>query len=125
MFDILSIGDSTIDVFMEVDVSDAEKVCDKNDQDCKICFSYASKIPAKNLTRVAGVGNAANNAVGSARLGLKTAIYTVLGSDHDSTESKEVFEKEGVDTSFVVMESGKRSNFSTVINYSGELGIIE
>lgn len=119
-FDLISIGDSTIDVFMQVESRDTETVCKVKEEECLICFAYGSKIPVSTCQRIAAVGNAANNAIGSARLGLNTAIYTVLGSDQDSEESKRVFEEEGVDTRYVVTENGKRSNFSVVINYSGE-----
>ena len=119
-FDIVSVGDTTVDVFLEVSSEDAHKSCDVNNKDCQICFSYASKIPVSKLTRIAGVGNAANNAIGSSRLDLKTAIYTVTGSDQDSQETKRILEEEGVDTRLLVMENGVRSNFSAVINYGGE-----
>lgn len=119
-YDLLSIGDSTVDVFLEIDPADTEAVCSLKKEECLICFPYGSKIPVKKLTRVVAVGNAANNAIGSARLGLNTAIYTVIGSDQDSQEIKQVFEEENVDTRFLAMESGKRSNFSAVINYAAE-----
>lgn len=119
-YDLISIGDSTIDVFLEVDPKDTESVCRIDKEKCFVCFDYASKIPVSRMTRIAAVGNAANNAIGSARLGLNTAIYTVIGSDQDSQEIKKVYEDEGVSIEFVVSESGKRSNFSTVINYSSE-----
>lgn len=119
-FDLISIGDSTIDLFMEVDVEDAHTVCTLDNDRCVVCFNYGSKVPVKKLSRVSAVGNAANNAIGASRLGLKTAIYTVIGSDRDSQEMKDIFEKEGVDTSFVVMESDKRSNLSVVLNYDSE-----
>ncbi|MBI2007252.1 MAG: carbohydrate kinase family protein [Candidatus Blackburnbacteria bacterium] len=119
-FDLISIGDSTIDLFMEVDVEDAHTVCTLDNDRCVVCFGYGSKVPVKKMTRVAAVGNAANSAIGSSRLGLKTAIYTVIGSDQDSQEMRKIFKEEDVDTSFVVMESGKRSNLSVVLNYNSE-----
>lgn len=119
-FDLISIGDSTIDLFMEVDVEDAHTVCTLDNDRCVVCFNYGSKVPVKKLSRVSAVGNAANNAIGASRFGLKTAIYTVIGSDQDSQEMKNIFEEEGVDTSYVVMESGKRSNLSVVLNYNSE-----
>lgn len=122
-FDLISIGDSTIDVFMEMDPQDVDTLCKLDDKECFVAFKYGAKIPVRKMTRVAAVGNAANNAIGSARLGLKTAIYTVLGSDQEAHEMKKIFENEDVDTSLVVMESEKRSNFSVVLNYSAERSI--
>jgi sugar/nucleoside kinase (ribokinase family) len=123
VFDVIAIGDSTIDLFMEVDFSETEIACFLDKRKCVICFDWGTKIPTKSLTRVPGVGNAANLAVGMVRLGLTTAIYTVIGSDEASYEIKKVLEDEGVDTSFVVMESGKRSNLSVVLNYGVERNI--
>lgn len=119
-FDLISIGDSTVDVFLEVDTSDATAVCSVDKEKCLVCFGFGAKVPVRRMTRVSGVGNAANCAIGSSRLGLTVAIYTVIGSDQDSFEIKEVLEEEGVDTSFVVMENGSRSNFSAVVTYDGE-----
>ncbi len=122
-FDLISIGDSTLDIFLEINPQDANGVCKLDNEKCVVELEYGAKIPVNKLTRVAAVGNAANNACGSSRLGLKTAIYTVTGSDSDSLESKQIFEQEGVDTSLMVLEDGKRSNFSAVINYSAERNI--
>lgn len=119
-YDLISIGDSTIDLFMEVDPKDAQTSCSLKEEECLVCFSYGSKIPVSQIARIPAVGNAANNAIGSSRLGLKTAIYTVIGSDRDSEDIKKVFEDEDVSTEYLVMESGKKSNFSTVINYLTE-----
>lgn len=120
LFDIVSIGDSTIDVFLDVDPQDSYAVCRLDEQECRISFGYGSKVPVKTMHRVPGVGNAANLSAGIARLGLKIAIYTVIGSDRDSIEIKDVLEREGIDSRYIVMESNKRSNFSAVLNYSGE-----
>lgn len=122
-YDLISIGDSTIDTFLEVNPTDAIGVCNLNEERCVVEFEYGAKIPVNKLTRVAGVGNAPNNAVGSSRLGLKTAIYTVLGTDTDSEDTRKVFEKENVATDFVVVQQGKRSSFSAVISYSAERNI--
>lgn len=120
MYDLISIGDTTLDVFLEVDLEDAKGRCELDNEKCLVCFPYGSKVPVKKMASVPAVGNAANNAIGSSRLGLKAAIYTVIGSDRDSQDHKKVFEDEGVDTQFVVMEPDKRSNFSAVLNYGAE-----
>src|SRR3989344_5529975 len=119
-FDLISIGDTTIDVFLELDPKDADAFCVIDKERCVVAFDYASKMPVSKMTRLAAVGNAANNTIGSSRLGLKTAIFTHSGSDEDSQETKKVLEEEDVSTEFFVMEKGKKSNFSSVINYSAE-----
>src|SRR3989339_1778545 len=77
-FDLVSIGDSTIDTFIKI--HDATVECDINQEDCKICLGYGDKIPVDSIAH--GVaGNAANVAVGASKLGLISAIYTNLGDD--------------------------------------------
>lgn len=119
-FDILAIGDTTVDVFLTVDPHDAQAVCSLDEVECKISFAYGAKVPVSSMARIPGVGNAANLAVGSARLGLNSGIYTVLGSDKDSQDNKQVFLDENVSTELVYLENGAKSNFSAVLNYSAE-----
>lgn len=120
MYDIISIGDSTLDAFFDFDEEEAKVLCDLNKEDCIICFHYADKIPVKSFTRVPAAGNAANNAVGSARLGMKAAIYTILGKDEIGEDIANVFKSEGVDQKYLVWDDVHGSNVSVVFNYQGE-----
>lgn len=124
MFDVITIGDNTIDVFMELDKNDI-RIVDQNDDGIEdLVMDFGTKLPVKKLTRLAAVGNAANNAWGSARLGLNTAYYSHFGDDSDSTESQEVLKSIGVSDKYFVVEAGKKSNFSTVINVEAERTIL-
>ena len=76
--ELLSIGDATLDVFLTP--TESESLCTLNNKECLICFSYGEKIPVKTIEYSVG-GNAANNAVGAARLGVKAGIVTTLGGD--------------------------------------------
>lgn len=116
-FDLLSIGDASLDVFMAP--TESEAVCEIHDKDSLICFSYGEKIPVKNLEFSIG-GNAANNAVGCSRLGIKTAIVLSLGDDNVGNLIVERLKGEGVAMDFVVRQPKTVSSYSTIINYSGE-----
>jgi sugar/nucleoside kinase (ribokinase family) len=124
MYDIISFGDSTLDAFFELDEKEARVLCDLNRENCIICLNYADKIPVKNFTRVPAAGNAANNAVGSARLGMKAAIYTILGKDEIGEDIANVFKNEGVDSKYIIWDDVHGSNVSVVINYQGERTIL-
>ena len=116
-FDLIIIGDSTIDTFIKI--HDASIECDVNKQDCKICVPYGSKIPVDSIAY--GVaGNAANVAVGATRLGLKTAIYTNLGDDNQGKTIKQTLEEEGVVADYINVNPGKKSNLSVVLTFQGE-----
>ena len=121
-FDIISIGDTTLDVFLELE--DAEVKCDKNNENCQLCVSYADKVPVKKVTKVPAVGNAANVAIGCARLGLKSALYTILGNDAIGKESFAVLKSEGVSTDYVEIDKTKDTNYSAVLNFKGERTIL-
>ncbi len=122
MYDILCIGDSTHDTF--VDIDEASILCDIKPNKCLICLSWADKIPANKVTQVPGVGNSANASIGASRLGLKTAIYTHIGDDITGKNIIDVFKKEKVKDRFIKIEKGKQSNYSVVLNYGAERTII-
>ena len=116
-FDLLSIGDASIDVFMAP--TESETLCKIDTKECFIAFSYGDKIPVKNLEFSVG-GNAANNAVGVTRLGVKSGIVLTLGDDNVGNLIVEKMGQEKVDMTFAIQQPSTTSNYSTVINYSGE-----
>lgn len=117
-FDVVAIGDTTQDVFLEM--SDAQVKCDKAGENCKILFDFADKIAVDKKTDVPAVGNAANHAIGVSRLGLRASIYTVVGDDVQGHLAAEVFRENNVDNSYVVFDKISGTNLSVVINFKGE-----
>jgi len=117
-FDIIAIGDTTQDVFLEM--SDASVQCDKDNENCRICFDYADKIAVDKKTDVPAVGNAANHAIAIGRQGRPVAIYTVVGDDVQGHLADDVFRDNGVDTRYMAFDKKSGTNFSTVVNFQGE-----
>lgn len=117
MFDLISIGDATIDNFVQI--HDAEIKCNLNKTQCLLCVEYGDKISVDKLVHLVA-GNAANNAVGGARLKLKTAIYVNVGSDPSGKQIVDKLKQEGVSSRYVVVNEGMESNLSTVLNFQGE-----
>jgi len=124
MFDIVTVGDTTHDILVELPVESANVNCELDRQECKLLLGYGDKLPAKSLHHVYAVGNAANNAVGMARFGFNNAIYTNLGNDEASNKALEIFAKEKVSLDLIVKNSDKPGNLSVVINYQGERVIL-
>jgi len=120
-FDLLSIGDASIDVFMTP--TESETLCRIDTKECFIAFSYGDKIPVKNLEFSVG-GNAANNVVGVRRLGVNSAIVLTLGDDNIGNLIVDKLKKENVDVTYVIQQVGTSSNYSTIINYTGERTIL-
>ncbi len=122
MYDLISIGDTVVDTM--IPLIDAEVV--ESNGVRLLGLPYGVKVPVNEATSMVG-GNAANNAIGSARLGLKTAIYTNVGNkDQDEWDNRIIakFKKEKVDTRYVVETQHLPSNHNIVLNFKGERTIL-
>lgn len=120
--DILAVGDATKDVFVEI--HEATVNCTLNSQTCLLCLSYADKIPVKGVTQIPAAGNAANAAVGTARLGHKAGLLAILGDDADGRDLMDALKKEKVDVSGMKIDKKHGTNYSTVLNFKGERTIL-
>jgi sugar/nucleoside kinase (ribokinase family) len=121
-FDFIAIGDITTDAFIKL--KEAKVNCDINKENCQICLRFGDKIPYESVTIVPAVGNSPNAAVAAARLGLKSAVVTNVGGDHDGKEAIGTLEKNGVDTRFVKINEDKKTNYHYVLWYGAERTIL-
>ncbi len=117
-FEVIAIGDTTEDIFLEM--HDASVQCDLDGENCRISFDYADKIAVEKKTDIPAVGNAANHAIGAARLGLRASVYTVVGDDEQGQRARHIFAENNVDPRYVVFDQMRGTNLSVVINYRGE-----
>ncbi len=117
MFDLISIGDARVDNYYFLE--DATLLCRHNHQSCEICFGYGDKIPVSKFQQMIA-GNNANNSVGSARLGLKVAMYGHVGNDASGEHIINVLKKEKVDTRYLQRVQGMDTENSAVITFKGE-----
>lgn len=122
MYDFIAIGDSTLDVFLHI--SEASLSCQINKEQCLLCLEYAEKIPVDSVTKIPGAGNASNAAVGASRLGLKSAIVSILGKDEIGKEIMSGWKRERVSTKYVTFDPKHETNYSTVLNFKGERTIL-
>lgn len=118
MYDILSVGGTALDIFLEI--HEASVNCQLKTDECQLCLNYADKIPVEKVTNVPGVGTAPNNAVGSARMGLKAAVFTIVGNDSDGKDSIAVFKKEKVSTKYVSVDKKNPTDHSSILSFQGE-----
>ncbi len=121
VFDIISVGDAVLDTF--IPILEAQVSCDINKENCMISMSFADKIAVGKPQRIIG-GNSANNAVGSSRLGMKTAFYTVLGNDAIGRDIRAMLAKEKVATEYVALQKGGETNTHFILMYQGERTIL-
>ena len=121
-YDLISIGDCTIDAFIRL--HEASVHCDLDNKNCQLCISYADKVPYEELRVVPGVGNSSNVAVGTARLGLKSAAFTAIGGDYFGQQILDVYKHERVSQEFVRINKNLPTNYHFVLNYRAERTIL-
>jgi sugar/nucleoside kinase (ribokinase family) len=116
-FDVIAIGDATLDTFLRV--KDILVVARKEEHNAMICLPYADKVLVERFEQQIA-GNAANNAIGSARLGLKAAFYSVVGNDDSGKKILAAMKKEKVSLKYLRVDKKFPTNYTVVINYDGE-----
>lgn len=118
----LSLGDVTSDAFIAL--QEASVHCDVSTEACTITMRWGDKIPYEDVTVVPAVGNSANAAVSAARLGLSVGFASFVGDDAHGKECIEVLRNEGIDTSYITEEVGKKTNYHYVLSYNAERTIL-
>jgi len=96
----------------------------ENDQGKWLAMPFATKIPFDHSEVIEAVGNAANAAVAFARLGLNSAFVTNVGADPHGRDMIKALDKNKVDTRFVRINPGKKSNYHYVLWYKDERTIL-
>jgi sugar/nucleoside kinase (ribokinase family) len=108
MFDVITFGSGTKDVFFEI------KDDFTTDQENNICFSLGSKINI-NKMKLASGGGGTNVAVGLAKQGFFVSYCGKIGNDSAGYQIIKELEKNKVDTRFVSVSSEKPTNYSVVL----------
>jgi ribokinase len=120
MLDLISIGDVTEDVFVEVD--DVAKVKCEGKQ-CVLEFTFPTKLAIKKVDKLIG-GNAGNMAIGGSRLGLRTALYAEVGADTQGDRLYKSLKDNKVSTKYFYRKKGEKTNYSVVLYFKGDRTIL-
>jgi ribokinase len=121
-FDVLSIGDIVTDAFIRL-LDDQAQTYEKDDVKY-LTMRYGLKLPFDHAEVVEAVGNAANAAVASARLGLKTSFVTNVGGDQHGRDMIATLVKNKVDHRFVRINPDKVSNYHYILWYKQDRTIL-
>lgn len=124
MFDIVSIGSATRDVFMQS--QGLKRIKDHNFATGQAeCVGLGSKIEVSKVVFTSG-GGGTNAGVTFSRQGLKTACIGAVADDLNGREIMEELNKEGIDTSFFqVHKDGDSTAYSVIlVDENGERSIL-
>jgi ribokinase len=119
---LVSIGDIAVDAFIRI--KEAHEVCSINSETCQLCLSFANKIPYEFDEVVPAVGNSANAAVASSKLGFSSSLIAHIGKDKNGKDCLSTFKKYGVNTSHIYSHKDKRTNYHYVLWYGPERTIL-
>lgn len=116
MFDVITFGSATLDVFlrssgMEIETNDGEK---------DICVRHGAKLEVNEISFETG-GGGTNSAVTFGRQGLKVACVVQIGNDFAGKKVLEDLKKEGVDTGLLDLEKDIYTDYATIL-WAGDGG---
>src|SRR3989344_5548358 len=96
MYDVITVGSSTVDVFAKTEFMEEIKIMNKKEVTNLLAYPIGSKILVNELIFSTG-GGGTNTAVSLARLGNKVAWLGVLGNDENANFIVNDLSKEKVD----------------------------
>jgi ribokinase len=111
MYDVITVGSATIDVFARTEFNKLIRMKHKD----FIAYPLGSKMLIEELNITVG-GSGTNAAVALSRLGYKVAFIGKIGSGHNSARVIENLKKEDVDTSFIVRAKKHRTGYSIILD---------
>jgi sugar/nucleoside kinase (ribokinase family) len=118
-FDLLTIGDVSIDQYMEIE--DA-RIVETNGKK-SLVVEYGGKLPVE-VYRASIAGNSCNVAITANKLGMKCAVYTKIGDDPNGEKFVQTFRKVGIDDSLCIVDGENPTNVHTIISFEGERTIL-
>lgn len=121
-YDFIAIGDTVTDAFIRLRLDAAHVDIDHKQRE--LCVKFGDKIPYESVTVIPGVGNSANAATAAARLGLKTAFVSNVGDDENGAEIIESLASEGMNTDFIRVNSGHKTNYHYVLWFKDDRTIL-
>ncbi|MBI4053819.1 MAG: carbohydrate kinase family protein [Candidatus Doudnabacteria bacterium] len=120
LFDVVAIGDCKADHFIALDNC---SVVTRPGGIKKLLLDFGQKIPVREFKFFPG-GNALNTAVSFSRLGLKTALLTVLGHDDEGARILAKLASERISRRFVRIEKGVETDKSIILVFGGERTVL-
>ncbi len=115
MYDVITVGSSTIDVFAQTEKSDmiSFQTQNKNEKACFLAYPVGDKILIKDIETTTG-GGGTNTAVALAKMGSKVAYLGMVGDDENGDLIIDSLKKEKV--KFIGKRSKKRSGYSIILD---------
>lgn len=124
MYDIITIGGATQDIFVETDRAKILNLETISSKESYLCFDYGAKIEMDKMAYDIG-GGAANTAVNFANLGFNTGIIIKIGNDLTAKAILQRFKEKNVDSSMIINSETDKTGFSIILtSYEGDRTVL-
>ncbi len=124
MFDVITIGSATMDVFVECEDANIVSVFSKNKKSEFMSYPYGSKIEISDFASNVG-GGGVNTAVNFANLGMKTGAIFKIGDDIYSKGIFESFNNKNVDLRNIIQDKNDSTGFSIIlVSFQGDRTVL-
>ena len=124
MYDFITIGSATQDVFVQSDVASIVSVSQLSKKSDFMSFPYGAKTEIADFSKNLG-GGAVNTATNLANLGLKTSTIIKLGNDELNDIIKLKLAKSGIDIMNIIDSSRYLTGFSIIlVSFQGDRTVL-
>ena len=115
MYDVISMGGATIDIFMKSKNFRVAHNCEDITEGPLLCLGYDKKVLVEDVHFTCG-GGGANTAVSFSRLGLKTSFLGQVGKDEMGERIKNRLGQDKVDLDLLLETDKHKSGFSVALH---------
>lgn len=124
MFDVITIGSATEDVFVECEDANIVSVSMKNRKSEFMSYPYGAKVEITEFSTQVG-GGGINTACNFANLGFKTGAIFKIGDDIYSRGILKHFEDKNVDLSNIIQDPKISTGFSVIlVSFQGDRTVL-
>ncbi len=124
MFDVITIGSATMDVFVECEDANIVSVFSTHKKSEFMSYPYGAKVEISDFASNVG-GGGVNTAVNFDNLGLRTSAIFKIGDDIYSSGILESFKKTKVDLSNIVQDPADSTGFSIIlVSFQGDRTVL-
>ncbi len=124
MFDVITIGSATMDVFVESDDANIVSVDSVNKKSEFMSYPYGAKIEINEFSSRVG-GGGVNTACNFANLGFKTSAIFKIGKDIYSDGILNFFGNKNVDLSNIIQDESLSTGFSIIlVSFQGDRTVL-
>lgn len=124
MFDVITIGSATMDVFAECDDANIVSASTKCTKSEFMCYPYGAKVEVTDFTSNTG-GGGVNTALNFANLGFSTSAICKIGDDIYSKGVLEVLQKSTLDLSNIIQDKSVSTGFSIILlSFQGDRTVL-